>query len=52
MAANRASTANGPGAAPERSYYEQQRELLVTEIAQVTLVLSIHGFYLCITPTH
>ncbi|KAF2855619.1 hypothetical protein T440DRAFT_464019 [Plenodomus tracheiphilus IPT5] len=34
MAANRASTVNGTGAVPERSYYEQQRELLVSEIAQ------------------
>ncbi|CBX93765.1 hypothetical protein IAQ61_003652 [Plenodomus lingam] len=34
MAANRASIANGANSAPERSYYEQQRELLVTEIAQ------------------
>ncbi|KAI8942479.1 hypothetical protein NX059_000546 [Plenodomus lindquistii] len=34
MATNRASTANGLVAAPEKSYYEQQRELLVTEIAQ------------------
>lgn len=34
MAANRASTTNGAQGAPERSYYEQQRELLVTEIAQ------------------
>ncbi|KAF1846773.1 uncharacterized protein K460DRAFT_282830 [Cucurbitaria berberidis CBS 394.84] len=31
---NRASTANGTPAAPEKSYYEQQREMLVTEIAQ------------------
>lgn len=37
MAANRASAANGTNAVPERSYYEQQRELLVTEIAQVHL---------------
>ncbi|KAF2129278.1 hypothetical protein P153DRAFT_431264 [Dothidotthia symphoricarpi CBS 119687] len=34
MATNRASTANGGNAAPEKSYFEQQRELLVTEIAQ------------------
>ncbi|KAL6709987.1 Dolichyl-diphosphooligosaccharide-protein glycosyltransferase subunit dad1 [Coniothyrium glycines] len=33
MAANRAPTANGTQAS-EKSYYEQQRELLVTEIAQ------------------
>ncbi len=35
MANNRASTANGTHTAPEKSYYEQQRELLITEIAQV-----------------
>ncbi|KAH8722369.1 DASH complex subunit Dad1-domain-containing protein [Phaeosphaeriaceae sp. PMI808] len=33
MAANRASAANGPASA-DKSYYEQQREMLVTEIAQ------------------
>ena len=37
MATNRTSTANGTHVAPEKSYYEQQRELLVTEIAQVGL---------------
>ncbi|OAL54274.1 hypothetical protein IQ07DRAFT_583571 [Pyrenochaeta sp. DS3sAY3a] len=34
MATNRASTANGNHAAPEKTYYEQQREMLITEIAQ------------------
>lgn len=37
MATNRASTANGNHATPEKSYYEQQREMLITEIAQVRL---------------
>ena len=37
MATNRASTANGTAAPPEKSYYEQQREMLVSEIAQVRL---------------
>jgi DASH complex subunit DAD1 len=32
MSTNRASTANG---APEKTYFEQQREMLVGEIAQV-----------------
>jgi DASH complex subunit DAD1 len=35
MATNRAQATNGTHAAPEKSYYEQQREMLVTEIAQV-----------------
>ncbi|KAF2829165.1 hypothetical protein CC86DRAFT_403816 [Ophiobolus disseminans] len=34
MATNRASAANGTHSRPEKSYYEQQREILVTEIAQ------------------
>ncbi|KAH7398233.1 DASH complex subunit Dad1-domain-containing protein [Pyrenochaeta sp. MPI-SDFR-AT-0127] len=34
MATNRASAANGTHTGSEKSYYEQQRELLVTEIAQ------------------
>jgi DASH complex subunit DAD1 len=37
MATNRAP-ANGTHNGPEKSYYEQQRELLVTEIAQVRLL--------------
>jgi DASH complex subunit DAD1 len=37
MSTNRAPTANGANTAPEKSYYEQQREMLVTEIAQVRL---------------
>ena len=35
MSTNRASTANGAQSAPEKTYFEQQRELLVGEIAQV-----------------
>nr|GFD55616.1 hypothetical protein [Tanacetum cinerariifolium] len=34
MSTNRASTANGAQPAPEKTYFEQQRELLVGEIAQ------------------
>ena len=39
MATNRASTTNGTQNGPEKSYYEQQREMLVTEIAQVSRYL-------------
>lgn len=35
MSTNRASAANGAQSAPEKTYFEQQRELLVGEIAQV-----------------
>jgi hypothetical protein len=35
MATNRASTANAAQAEPEKPYFEQQREILVSEIAQV-----------------
>jgi DASH complex subunit DAD1 len=35
MATNRASAAHAAQAGPEKSYFEQQRELLVSEIAQV-----------------
>ena len=35
MSTNRASTANGAHPAPEKTYFEQQREMLVGEIAQV-----------------
>ena len=35
MSTNRASTANGAQPAPEKTYFEQQREMLVGEIAQV-----------------
>ncbi|KAF3035223.1 hypothetical protein E8E12_004335 [Didymella heteroderae] len=34
MSTNRASNANGAQAAPEKTYFEQQREMLVGEIAQ------------------
>ncbi|KAJ4986280.1 DASH complex subunit Dad1 [Stagonosporopsis vannaccii] len=34
MSTNRASTANGAQPAPEKTYFEQQREFLVGEIAQ------------------
>ncbi|OSS45100.1 hypothetical protein B5807_09195 [Epicoccum nigrum] len=34
MSTNRASTANGAHPAPEKTYFEQQREMLVGEIAQ------------------
>ncbi|KAF9694317.1 hypothetical protein EKO04_007579 [Ascochyta lentis] len=34
MSTNRASTAHGAQPAPEKTYFEQQRELLVGEIAQ------------------
>ncbi|KAL1605557.1 Dolichyl-diphosphooligosaccharide-protein glycosyltransferase subunit dad1 [Nothophoma quercina] len=34
MSTNRASTANGAQPAPEKTYFEQQREMLVGEIAQ------------------
>jgi DASH complex subunit DAD1 len=34
MATNRASTTNGAAHAPEKTYFDQQREILVTEIAQ------------------
>ncbi|KAF2026420.1 hypothetical protein EK21DRAFT_74295 [Setomelanomma holmii] len=34
MATNRASTTNGTQNGLDKSYYEQQREILVTEIAQ------------------
>lgn len=47
MASHRASAANGTHTGPEKSYYEQQRELLVTEIAQVRPVIPrihAHGF--------
>jgi DASH complex subunit DAD1 len=37
MATNRASTTNGAASAPEKTYFEQQREMLVTEIAQVCM---------------
>jgi hypothetical protein len=37
MSTNRASTANGTSNGPEKTYFEQQREMLVTEIAQVCL---------------
>ena len=35
MSTNRVSTANGAQPAPEKTYFEQQREMLVGEIAQV-----------------
>ncbi|OAL03966.1 hypothetical protein IQ06DRAFT_196632, partial [Phaeosphaeriaceae sp. SRC1lsM3a] len=34
MSTNRASTLNGGSTGPEKTYFEQQREMLVTEIAQ------------------
>lgn len=37
MSTNRASTANGAQPAPEKTYFEQQREMLVGEIAQVSM---------------
>jgi hypothetical protein len=53
MAANRASTTNGAANAPEKTYFEQQREMLVTEIAQVCLSIlkqSCQPAYTCAVP--
>jgi hypothetical protein len=48
MSTNRASTANGAQPAPEKTYFEQQRELLVSEIAQVNPPPRISSY----TPLH
>jgi DASH complex subunit DAD1 len=37
MSTNRTSTANGTGNGSQKTYFDQQREMLVTEIAQVCL---------------
>jgi hypothetical protein len=48
MATNRASTAHAAQAGPEKPYFEQQRELLVSEIAQVNICPALFHSPSCI----
>jgi hypothetical protein len=43
MSTNRASTTNGAQNGQEKTYFEQQREMLVTEIAQVRTLVRLTG---------